>query len=345
MTRVDSLKLVSCAVFWAGFLAVLAPSVAPAQEPPPRPFLRRVIQLNDAQLAAVDKGEVVTKMLPTTDKPEIAAFGIVKTAGTVDQLLALARDVKKFRQVPQIPEMGYFSSPAKIEDLKGLTHPPDDIAALKRCKPGSCDVKLGTKGLERISKIDWKAADAEKQAVAIFNQGIVDYVTAYQQGGTDAMGNVIDKKQEKSRAQEYRTLLANSPYLVDYVKEFNDYLAAWPKGKLAGADDVLYWAKDTFGLKPVVSAYHATFYKGPRGALIANKLVAATHFFNATLEVMAGVPTPDGKGLYLLSLYRTRIDPPTGMLGGVLMGKVRDGIETGMKENLKLSRERLAAAR
>ena len=50
---------------------------------------------------------------------------------------------------------------------------------------------------------------------------------------------------------------------MDYVKEFNDYLAAWPKGKLAGAEDVLYWAKDTFGLKPVVSAYHATFYKAP----------------------------------------------------------------------------------
>jgi hypothetical protein len=53
---------------------------------------------------------------------------------------------------------------------------------------------------------------------------------------------------------------------VDYVKEFNDYLAAWPKGKLAGAQDVLYWAKDTFGLKPVVSAYHATLYRGGRGA-------------------------------------------------------------------------------
>jgi len=247
--------------------------------------------------------------------------------------------------VPQIPEMGYFSSPAKTEDLKGLTHPPDDIAALKRCKPGSCDVKLGTNGLEMVSKIDWRAPDAEKQAVAIFNQGIVDYVRAYQQGGTDAMGNVLDKKQEKSRAQEYRTLLANSPYLVDYVKEFNDYLVTWPKGKLAGADDVLYWAKDTFGLKPVVSVYHATFYKNPRGALIANKLVAATHFFNASLEIMAGVPTADGKGLYLLSLFRTRLDPPTGMLGGVLMGKVRDGIQTGVKENLKTARERLAAAR
>ena len=339
------LKQVSHGVSLACLLAVLAPAVAPAQEQPPRPFLRKVIQLDDSQLAAVEKGDVVTKLLPTTDKPEIAAFGIVKTTGTPDQLLALARDIQKFRQVPQIPEMGRFSSPAKLEDLKGLTHPPDDIGALKRCKPGSCDVKLGTKGLEAVSRIDWKAADADERAVAIFNQAIVDYVRAYQQGGTAAMGNVLDKKQEKSRAEEYRALMAHSPYLVDYVKEFHDYLEAYPNGKLAGAEDVIYWAKDTFGLKPVVSGYHVTFYRGPRGVLISNKLLAASHFFNASLEVMAGVPTPDGKGLYLLSLYRTRIDPPTGMLGGVLMGKVRGGIETGMKENLKTARERLAAAR
>ena len=172
------------------------------QEAPPRPFLRKVIQLDDAQLAAVEKGEVVTKLLPThPDKPEIAAFGVVKTAGTVDQLIALARDVRRFRKVPQIPEMGLFSSPAKVEDLNGLTHPPDDIAALKRCRPGSCDVKIGTKGMEMASKIDWKAADAEKRAIAAFNQGIVDFVAAYQHGGTDAMGNVLDKKQESSRAQ------------------------------------------------------------------------------------------------------------------------------------------------
>ena len=38
---------------------------------------------------------------------------------------------------------------------------------------------------------------------------------------------------------------------------------------------------------------------------------------------MAAVPAADGKSIYLLSLYRTRIDPPTGMLSGMLMGKVR----------------------
>lgn len=345
MTRVYFVKQVSRGVLLSCALAVLTPAVASAQDSPPRPFLRNVIHLDDGQLAAIEKGEVVTKVLPTTDKPEIAVFGVVKTTGTVDQLVALARDVKTFRQVPQIPELGYCSSPARIEDLKGLTHPPDDIAALKKCKPGSCDVKLGTKGLEMVSKIDWKAADAEKRAVALFNQGIVEYVTAYQQGGTDAMGNVLDKKEEKSRAQEYRTLLAHSPYLVEYVKEFNDYLVSWPRGTLAGAEDVLYWTKDEFGLKPVVSAYHATFYKSPGGALISTKLLGATHFFNAGLEILAAVPTADGKGLYLLNLYRTRLDPPTGMLAGVLMGKVRGGIETGVEENLKMARQRLAAAR
>ena len=114
------------------------------------------------------------------------------------------------------------------------------------------------------------------------------------------MGDVLDKKAPKSRSQEYRTLLAHSPYLVDYVKEFADYLAAYPKGRLEGAEDILYWTKDTFGLKPVLSAYHATLYRGPRGALVANKLLGATHYFNASLEIMAGIPTPDGKGLYLL---------------------------------------------
>jgi hypothetical protein len=242
------------AVFVIAATLAAQASLTWAQEPSPRPFLRKVIQLDDAQLAAVEKGEVVTKLLPTAEKAEIAAFGVVKTAGTPDAVLRLARDVKGFRQVPQIPEMGTFSTPPKVEDMRGLTHPPDDVAAMRKCKPGSCDVKLGTKGLEVASTIDWKAAGAEAKASALFNQALVDYVTAYAQGGTDALGDVLDKKAPKNRSQEYRALLANSTYLVEYVKEFNDYLAAYPNVKLAQTEDLLYWTKDTFGLKPVVSA-------------------------------------------------------------------------------------------
>jgi hypothetical protein len=207
---------------------MLACGSASAQTPEAKAqaFLRQVIQLDEAQIASIDKGEVVTRSLPTTDKSEIAAFGAVRTGGDLDQLARLARDVRRFRKAPQVLELGVFGSPAALADLEGLTHPPDDIAALRKCKPGSCDVKLGTKGLEQISKLSWSAPDAEN-----------------------------------------------------------------------------------------------------------------------SLELLAAVPTADGKGLYLMSLYRTRIDPPTGMLAGVLMDKVRDGMETGVRESLKTARERLAGPR
>jgi hypothetical protein len=114
-------RFASRALGLAAHAAFSAPLLqAQSQEPPPGPSLRKVIQLNDAQLAAIDKGEVVTKLLPAADKPEIAAFGVVKTAGSPDVMIRLAKDVRKFRQVPQIPEMGLFSSPPRLEDLKGL---------------------------------------------------------------------------------------------------------------------------------------------------------------------------------------------------------------------------------
>ena len=50
MTRVDSVKQFACGAVWACLLPVVAPAVAPAQEAPPRPFPRKVIQLDDAQL-------------------------------------------------------------------------------------------------------------------------------------------------------------------------------------------------------------------------------------------------------------------------------------------------------
>jgi len=193
--------------------------------------------------------------------------------------------------------------------------------------------------------MNWSAPNAAQQAAIIFNQSVLDLVAAYAQGGTDAMGDMLDKKTAKRRADEYRMLLARSPYLVDYVPEFNDYLLAYPNGTLAGAEDILYWSKDTFGAKPVVSGYHMTLYKDLRGALIANKLIAATRYFDASLEILAGASTPDGNGLYLLSLYRTRFDLPTGMFAGVVLDKIRSGVETAMRENLEGARARLAAGR
>ena len=334
------------------FLLLTLPGAAHGQqaepEPAPRPFLRKVVQLTPDQFARVERGEVVTKLLPSPEKEEIAAFGVVKVRGTVDALRERMRDFQSFRKVPQIPEIGRFSSPPGIDDLRELTLPADDIDALRRCKPGRCDVKVGTSGLQRIQGgVDWRAADAEARAAAVVKDLMVAYVTAYAAGGTDAMGVTVDKGQPKALSAEFKTLLRNSPYLVEYVAPFHDYLASYPRGSLAHTEDVLYWTKDTFGLKPVVSMYHASIHRteGVRsGLLVAIKTLYASHYFNAALEVMAAVPSVDAASnpsFYLLDLYRTRIDPPTGMLSGVLMGRVRSGIEKGVAMNVETARARV----
>ncbi len=331
----------------AALLLVFSGAEAPAaEEAPPRPFLRKVIGLTDAQLAAIDKGGVVTKQLPSPDKSEIAAFGVVRITGTTATLRQKMRDFGSFRKVPQIPEIGHFSEPARVADLNGLTWPPEDLEALRRCRPGKCDVKLGTASLERMrNEIDWSAPDASAKLTALIKDQMVEYVTAYRQGGTDTMSATVDKTQPKVLAEEFRTLLRHSPYLPEYVPPFHQYLEAYPKGTLADTTDTLFWTRDEFGLKPVVSIYHATVHEaesqGHKSLLVAIKMLYASHFFNAGLEIMAAAPTPDRSGFYLLDLYRTRIDPPTGMLSGVLMGKVRSGVEKGVAMNLTTAKARV----
>jgi hypothetical protein len=326
----------------AALLAALATPAVLAQgagEPPPRPFLRKVIQLGDVQLAAIDKGEVITKQLPSPDKPEIAAFGVVRVAGSLATLRQRMQQFQDFRRVPQIVQIGVFSNPPRVEDLQGLTIEDKDLRDIEDCKPGDCSVKGGMAGLARLkNEVDWSAPDAKARASAIIKEQMVAYVKAYMSGGTDSMGVTVDKSQPKALSAEFKTLLRNSPYLPEYVPTFFQYLEAYPKGTLAGATDTIFWTKDTFGLKPVVSIYHSTVYlqEKPRpGLLAAIKTLYASHYFNAALEVMAATPTADGSGIYVMDLYRTRIDPPTGMLAGALMGKVRSGIEQGVSMNLK----------
>ncbi len=44
-----------------------------------------------------------------------------------------------------------------------------------------------------------------------------------------------------------------------------------------------------------------------------------------------------------MDLYRTRIDPPTGMLSGAILGKIRAGIEQGVAEGLRVAKARAEA--
>lgn len=322
-----------------GALTFLLPAApAAAEETPARTFLRKVIGFSDAQIAAVEAGQVVTKQLPAADKPEIAAFGAVRLRGDAAALLRqIRRDVGVVRRSASILEIGRFSKPPRLEDLAGLTLDKGDFDAARECRPGDCRIKLARSAIERIQReVDWKARDAQTRATGLMKRMLVEYTAAYMQGGTAEMATYADKDRPLEAPAEFRKLLASSPYMMEYVPAFHRYVEDYPKATLEGAEDVFYWWKDKFAPKPTISIYHVTSWTNPERpvTVIASKRIYASHYFQAGLDLVAIVAAPDG-GFYLMDLYRVRIDPPTGVLSGVILGKIRGGIEQEVAEGLK----------
>ncbi len=252
----------------------------------------------------------------------------------------------RFRRSASTLEIGGLSRPPTSEDLKGLTLEEGDLDAIRRCHPGGCDIKMSTSAMEQIRReLDWKAADAKARAAALARRMLAEYAAAYMEGGTPAMATYNDKDTPQETAAEFRKLLAASPYLVEYSPEFHRYVEAYPKGTLAGTQDLFYWSKEKFGAKPTIELHHVTIFEDPqRGgrALVSSKQIYASHYFRAGLDLTALADAPDS-GFYLMDLYRTRIDPPTGMLSGAILGKIRAGIEQGVAEGLRVAKARAEA--
>jgi len=315
---------------------------AAAQDQPAHRFLKNTVQLTPAQIADVDHGQVVTKQLPGADKPEIAAFGAVFVNADKEALLTHLRNITAFRRAPSVLEIGRLSHPPRVEDFAGLTADDADLQALRKCRPGDCDVKVARSAMDRLQReLRWSSPGAKADATALLKQMLTDYAAAYIRGGTSEMATYEDKDKPLDTAAEFRKALSSSPYLVQYVPEFHRYIEDFPRAKLEGIEDLFYWMKDRFGPKPTVALYHATLWKDPRDptrVVVSFKQFYASHYFQAGLELMALVDAPGRKGFYLLDLFRARVDPPTGMLSGVLLGKIRGGVEQGVAEGLRTAK-------
>src|SRR5262249_6510549 len=152
----------------------------------------------------------------------------------------------------------------KLEDVAGLTLEDGDFKAARECVPGRCDIKMSRAAMERLRReIDWTAADARDRTADLMRRMLVEHVAAYMQGGALAMAVYVDKERPLDTSAEFRRLLAESPYLVEYVPDFHRYLSEFPNGTLPGAEDTFHWTKDRFGPKPTVTVHHDTFWADP----------------------------------------------------------------------------------
>lgn len=273
----------------------------------------------------------------------MAIFGIVAIDVPRATIAARVRDIPSFLRSPSRPAFGVFGTPATAADARGFSAERSDLDAIRDCRPGDCDVKMPVPKFEEFrSGIDWSAADAPSRVNAIVRQTMADYVERYRRGGTAAMVEYGDQKSARRASEAFGSLLAESPYIYDYVPAFHRYLQAYPADTLPGVTDAIYWATDRLSsLRPILSITHFSIYEpadAPLTLISAKQLYASHYFIGAfTLTTLLDRPdAPGGSGTYYIVVQRMRFDhlPSGGLLNirGRVTGKLNDALAAELRQ-------------
>src|SRR5690349_2330500 len=290
--------------------------------------LREKGAFNESDFAALELNQPVVRLIPATDKREVAVTGLVNINASAEEFLRSYRDSMMRKNNSAILEIGSFGSSPALADLNGLTLEPGDIDDLKECIVGDCDIKLSAPMIERFRKeIDWAAPDYQLRVTNLFKEMLVAYIKDYRARGEAALIEYNDKPDSINLASEHRALTSAAGYVNSFLVD--------TKSELQLVEETLVWSKIKFGLKPVISINHISIYKrnsvaGPQ-VLVASKQIYANHYFNAFLALTAFVNVPGAtNGSFLVYENRSRADGLEGPFGklkrGVVEKKAREGL-------------------
>ncbi len=342
-------RVLTCVLTALAFCAALGASPLHAQQTaaPVATFLTKSIGLDAAQLAAVERGDIVVRTLETGNARDVAVFGIVTLGASRDVYARALRDFRSSLRTPTRQHFGLFGPSPTAADLAALTIDRREAEDLKKCKPGSCDFKLPATEMQELrSTIDWSKAP-ETQIAAYARRRLAEYVAAYRARGDSAMV-VYDDNGNVRASSAFASLLAQSPYVYQYAPSLASYLASYPRVKSEAMHEAIYWSEDVAPrLRKVHSVNHVVLYAPPElpgVTLVATKQLYADHYFEAAFDLTtlidrAGQGAPGGS--YLIVLRRFRFDnlPSGGLLN--IRGRVIGSLQDQLRGDLE--RHRVAA--
>ncbi|MEW6211983.1 MAG: hypothetical protein AB1631_26745 [Acidobacteriota bacterium] len=314
-------------------------------------FLQKHIHVTAEDIAGLERGEAIARVLKTAVKKEIAAVGIVRVDTSGDAFIEKFRDIVEFKKSSAVAQIGKFSNPPRLEDLKTLTLDPCCLNAIKNCETGDCDMQMSNEMMDRFRReLDPSAPDYATRANELARRILFDYVEAYLRTGNAALVEYHDQRNAVRLADEYRSLLAQSRFLAEYAPEFYKYLEEFPKASSPDVEDFIYWSKEKYGLKPVLSITHVAIYRrvfeNRTEVLIASKQIYASHYFDGSLGLTAVVDGNQGQaasGSYLMYLNRSRVGALQGLFISLKRSVIGSRVRDGMTKNLRLIRRRLVS--
>ncbi len=321
-------------------LTFLWPSVT-AQTSGIDALLRSHFHFTTAQVLEVQRGRAVSVSLPGSLDREMVAAGAVRIDAPAERLLEVLRDIQKFESGGGFLKTVRISNPPRASDFAALALPAEDVADLRRCRPGDCDVKLGKRAFEQLAAIDRQARDADARVQQFMRRMALESVEAYRKSGTAALGVTLDERLPRQVAAEFDQMLAATPWLKASMPDLADYLVRYPNApRPNGLEEYFYWSFVEFGLKTVLRVNHVVLYPmpgaGPARWALANRQIYASHYFQNALEVRLLVDDPEkaGRAHYLMVLNVARPDGLTGIFGPLVRYKVRSGSREALRKTL-----------
>ncbi len=339
------MKNLGILTFWI-FVTPISLSAQTALEEP-NSLVRKYFHFSKSDEATMDRGGPTAKIVDSSDPSEIAMFGVVRVRTSGSLFVNRFRDIANFKKTKEILEIGKFHMPPIPEDLDALTLEQEDVEAMKDCKAGSCKLKLGSTMIDRLrTEVDWKASSHQAQATGLYRRMLIEYLKEYLEKGNDALVAYDDKQGPIRLADETRAILKASPCLAEYAPELLKYLQDFPKSRPQESEDLIYWSKEKFGFKAVVSMTHVTIYRpaGSPWVFIASKQIYADHYFQGSMGLTLFLDPPEaevGAGGFLMYLNRSRVDVGGGIFSSVLRFFVKRRVLDGMDKYLRLAKERL----
>ena len=308
----------------------------------PHNFLRTVAHFSDADIAALERGEALARVLDT-DRREVAVVGAVRINASPGRLFDRYRDVSSLKSSDVVMEVGRFGTPPTPGDLDALHFENYDLDTIRACKPGDCGVRLSTENMQRFARdVNWRAPDWRQQAATLWRQLLAKDAAEYLTSGK--LGDYRNKETPLDVADEFSILYDESTYFEPISPQFFGYVKHFPQTRLDGVENVVYWSKDDI-YRPVTRMTHLILYPPPadaqRPGIIATKQFYAAHYFDAGLGFTFTF-NHRNSGFYMLAVNRVRTRSLTGimraMVRSVVQRRSRDAME-GILRSMKTGLE------
>jgi hypothetical protein len=317
-------------------------SAGGAQQVTVRDLLRDIAEASDSDWAAVSRGEPFAKVL-ATDSREIAVAGAVRIAASSERLVDRYRDVESLKRSAIVLDLGRLGKPPRPADF--ATVPLEEYSLdLRDCRPGECRVRLGAPEIALFHReVDWRAADWRERSQIVWREVLAGYSAAYSREGRRALPTFANKREPLSVPAELSLLVNRFGFLNAFAPGFYAYLREFGPEGPDGLEEVMYWSKEDFGVRPVLRLSHQSIYHTPastpgsvtpRAILLATNQIYADHYLDASLMLTMTIDAAgaDGKpAFYMVSVSRAR----TRSLSGLLRSFVRSTVQNRSRDALR----------